>query len=49
MFDRLTEQMAKQQGVTEALKVADMMEWVGKMNNIRNKVTEIVNANAMPA
>lgn len=35
MFERLTEQMAEKQGVTEALKSADMMAWVGKMNNIR--------------
>ena len=42
MFERLTEQMAKQQGVTEALKASDMMAWVGRMNNIRERVIEVV-------
>ena len=31
------------EGVTEALKAADPMEWVGRMNNIRNRAMEIVN------
>ena len=43
MFDRLTRQIAERQGVTEALKAADMMAWVRHMNNIRNKTVEIVN------
>ena len=34
--------MAKQEGVTEALKVAEQMEWVRRMNNIRNRAEEIV-------
>ena len=34
--------MAKQDGVTEALKAADQMEWVRRMNNIRNRAEEIV-------
>ena len=34
--------MAKQEGVTEALKATDQMEWVGHMNNIRNRAEEIV-------
>ena len=34
--------MAKQEGVTEALKATDQMEWVGHMNNIRNRSEEIV-------
>ena len=38
----LTSQMAKQEGVTETLKAADQMEWVRRMNNIRNRVEEIV-------
>lgn len=45
MFERLTEQMAKQQGVTEALKASNMMVWVGRMNNIRSRITEIINNN----
>lgn len=42
MFEHLTEQMAKRQGVTEALKASDMMAWVGRMNNIRAYANEIV-------
>ncbi len=43
MFDCLVQQMAQQQGITEALKAQDQMAWVGAINNIRNAVTEIVN------
>lgn len=35
-------QMAKREGVTEALKAADQMEWVRRMNGIRNRAEEIV-------
>ena len=42
MEDRIIRQMAKQQGVTEALKAQDQMEWVRRMNNIRNAAREIV-------
>ena len=41
-IDLLTRQMADQEGVTEALKVADQMEWVRRMNNIQNSAEEIV-------
>ena len=34
--------MAKQEGVTEALKAADQMEWVRRKNSIRNRAEEIV-------
>ena len=44
MLDRLTEQMAKNEGVTEKLKEENQMEWVARMNNIRNRAEEIVNA-----
>ena len=43
MFLRLVKQMAEAEGVTEELKAADPMEWVGRMNNIRNRAMEIVN------
>lgn len=43
MFFRLVEQIAKREDVTEQLKAYNQMEWVGRMNNIRNKATEIVN------
>ncbi len=43
-FDRLVKQMSEREGVTEQLKADNQMEWVGRMNNIRQRVTEIVNA-----
>lgn len=43
MFFRLIKQMAERDGVTEQLKVENQMLWVRKMNNIRNRATEIVN------
>ena len=44
MFLRLAEQMAERVGVTEQLKAENQMEWVGRMNNIRSRAMEIVNA-----
>ena len=44
MFFRLVNQLAEKEGVTEQLKAENQMLWVRKMNNIRNRVTEIVNA-----
>ena len=44
MFFRLGKQMAKRESVTEQLKAADQMAWVGTMNNIRSRTTEMVNA-----
>ena len=44
MFLRLVKQMAEAEGITETLKANDPMEWVGRMNNIRNKAMEIVNS-----
>ena len=44
MFDRLVKQLAKQEGMTEKLKAANQMLWVRKMNTIRNRAEEIVNA-----
>lgn len=42
MFDQLAMQLKAQEGVTEHLKAANQMEWVQRMNNIRNRVAEIV-------
>ena len=42
MLDRLTRQMAQQEGVTECLKASDQMEWVRRMNSIRSRAEEIV-------
>ena len=44
MFERLVKQMAERKGVTEQLKAADPMEWVRKMNSIRNRAVEITNS-----
>ncbi len=44
MFLRLVNQIARREDVTESLKAADQMAWVGRMNNIRERAVEIVNA-----
>ena len=43
MFSRLVKQMAEREGLTEQLKADNQMAWVGRMNNIRSRATEIVN------
>ena len=42
MLDQLTTGMAKREGVTEALKASDQMEWVRRMNGIRARAEEAV-------
>lgn len=42
MFFRLVKEMAHREGVTEQLKAENQMKWVCRMNNIRNRVSEIV-------
>ncbi|EKC45701.1 TnpV protein [human gut metagenome] len=44
LFSRLVKDLAEKENVTEELKATDMMLWVQKMNNIRNRATEKVNA-----
>ena len=44
LFLRLVKQYAAREGVTEQLKVENPMEWVRRMNNIRERVTDVVNA-----
>ena len=44
LFLRLVKDLAEKENVTDELKSTDMMLWVQKMNNIRNRATEIVNA-----
>ena len=44
LFLRLVKDLAEKENVTEELKSTDMMLWVQKMNNIRNRATEIINA-----
>lgn len=41
-LERIIEQMKAAEGVTEKLKAADPMAWVGTMNNIRNGAEEII-------
>lgn len=42
MMERLTTQMVKAEGVTEQLKAVDQMEWVRRINGIRNRAVEII-------
>lgn len=42
LFSQLVEQMKQAEGVTEQLKAADQMEWVRRMNSIRDRAEEIV-------
>ena len=42
LFLRLVKQYAEREGVTEQLKAENPMEWVRRMNNIRNRVTEVI-------
>lgn len=42
LFSQLVEQMKQAEDVTEQLKAADQMEWVRRMNSIRNRAEEIV-------
>lgn len=44
LFLQLVKDLAEKENVTEELKTIDMMLWVQKMNSIRNRATEIVNA-----
>ena len=44
MFERLVKQMAEREGVTEQLKAASSMEWVRKLNSIRNRAVEITSS-----
>lgn len=41
-YDLLMKQFAKKENITENLKVTNQMEWVGKMNAIKNAVEEII-------
>ena len=42
MFDRLIEQMKDRDGITEDMKAANQLEWVQRMNVIRQEAAEIV-------
>ena len=43
MFSRLLKELAERDGITEALKANDQLEWVRRMNVVRVQATEIVN------
>ena len=43
MLSRLVEQIAAREGVTEQLKAQDQIQWVQRMNNIRDRAMEVVN------
>ncbi len=43
-LDLIMEQMKAAEGVTEELKARNQLEWVGRMNNIRNRAEEIINS-----
>ena len=43
-LDLIIEQMKAAEGVTEELKAQNQLEWVGRMNNIRNRAGEIINS-----
>ncbi|MDD6022237.1 MAG: TnpV protein [Oscillospiraceae bacterium] len=44
MFSRLVKDLAEKENVTEKLKAENQMLWIQRMNNIRNRATEIANA-----
>ncbi len=43
MAEHLTAQLSRSEGLTEALKAQDQMEWVRRMNSIRARVRDVVN------
>ena len=43
MYQLLVKQLAEVEGVTEQLKAENAMHWVQKMNNIHNRVMQIIN------
>ena len=44
MFNLLMKQMAEREGVTEQFKADNQLTWVARMNNIRQRATEVVNS-----
>ena len=49
LFLRLVKDLAEKENVTEKLKAENQMLWVQRMNSIRNRATEIVNADLIYA
>jgi len=42
MFSQLVKELAKEEGITEKLKAANQLAWVGAMSSVRNRAEEIV-------
>lgn len=42
MLERLIDQMAAHESITESLKEARPIEWIGRMNNIRSRAEEVI-------
>lgn len=49
MFSQFIKYMAEQENITEQLKADGQMEWVGRVNNIRDRVTELIKAKLLSA
>ena len=47
MFSQLVDRMKHAEGVSEQLKAADQLEWVRRMNSIRNRAEEIVKSEVL--
>lgn len=43
LFENLVKELKQSEGITEQLKAENQMEWVARMNNIRQRAAEIVN------
>lgn len=41
-MDRMVRQMAEVEGVDERLKASDQLDWIGRMNNIRQRAEECI-------
>lgn len=44
MFELLMKQYAEIEGITEQLKAENQMDWIGRINSIKSRVTNVVNA-----
>lgn len=47
LFSRLVKEYAEKEVITEQLKATDQMKWIQRMNNIRERVIELVNTEAI--
>ena len=42
MYTYLVKELAEKEGITESLKATDQIAWIGEMDTIRNRATEVV-------